>query len=357
MNPSTNSPSDLEILLINTNKLLKSSWQFLLTKWIVICIFGFGGSGLGLLYSLMSKPQYKAHLSFALIEKGSGASGLAALASSFGFGGLNSSDDAFSGDNLLEILKSRNAVEKTLLTPVDFYGKTMTLADSYIQINELKAKWINSKNIELHTLSYPIGMKREAFSRAQDSVLTVFYKGIVKSEALVIQKKDKKSGIVYVDYSSSDELFSKLFVENLMKETYKFFKDTRTALSRANIKMMEEKADSIRRLYESALYTGASITQFNVNEAIQTAAVPRIKQQNNAQLYATVYAEVLKNLETLKLDLARQTPLVQIIDSPILPLEKKRIGKAMGMIVGGMLGGILILLYLIVKRYLQNVLK
>lgn len=342
--------------MTKSKEVVQKSWKYLLGKWVIIVVFGLGGSAIGLATSLMTKPEYKAHLTFALIENSGGGSGLAALASSFGFGGLGASDDAFSGDNLLEILKSRYAVERTLLTPVQYQNKQVNLVDLYIQANDLQKGWRKSRNIAMRTLSFPVGQKRETFTRIQDSVLNVFYRGIVETGALSIVKKDKKTGIVNVDFSSKDELFSKLFVEKLMAETYKFYKDTRTSQSKANIDMMEVTADSIKRLYESALFKGASYSQLNINAAIQTAAVPKIKQENNAQLYATVYAEVLKNLETLKLDLARQTPLVQIIDSPILPLEKDRLGKAKGMVIGGLFGGFLIVIYLLASLYLGSIL-
>ena len=158
-------------------------------------------------------------------------------------------------------------------------------------------------------------------------------------------------------FTSKDELFSKLFVEKLMSETYQFYCETKTAQSRSNIKMMEMKADSIRRLYESSLYKGAGISQVNINPALQFAAVPRIKHENNAQLYATVYGEVLKNLETLKLDMARETPIVQIVDTPRLPLQKEKLGKAKAIIIGGVLGGLLIVFYLLGALFFKTALK
>ena len=328
-------------------------WKYLLSKWILILLFGFSGAGIGLIVSLLTPPKYTAHLSFALVEKSSGGGGLADLASSFGISGLmgSGSSGAFSGDNLLEIIKSRYAIEQTLLTPVEYQGKKENLVEVYIQFNDLRKGWLkNEKNIELNTLSFPIGQKRETFTRTQDSVLFNIYNELVKSNALLIARKDKKLSIVNVDFTSKDELFSKLFEEKLMAETYRFYSDTRTSQSRANINMMQAKADSIKSLYESALYKGAGFSQVNINQALQYAAVPKIKQENNAQLYATVYAEVLKNLETLKLDMARETPIVQMIDVPRMPLKKDKLGKAKGIIFGGLLGGFLIVAFMIGKK-------
>ena len=349
-----------EISLKELIQKAKEGWQYLLSKWIIILVFGLGGAAIGLVASLLIKPKYTAHLSFALVEKSAGGGGLADLASSFGLSSMlgGGSNGAFSGDNLLEIMQSPHTIEQTLLTPVVYQGKKQNLIEAYIQFNELREKWVkNEKNKELQTLSFPIGQKRETFTRTQDSVMNSIYDKIIKSNALTIARKDKKLSFVNVNFTSKDEQFSKLFVENLMAETYKFYRETKTAQSRANINMMQAKADSIRHLYEASLYRSAGYSQVNINQALQFAAVPKIKQENNAQLYATVYTEVLKNLETLKLDLARETPIVQIIDIPRFPLEKERLGKAKAMATGGVLGGFLIVFYLLGAMFLKKALE
>jgi len=337
---------------------VKEYFQYLLGKWVIILVFGLGGGALGLVASLLNEPTYKAHLSFALIDSSGGVSGLASLASSFGMSIMSGGDGAFSGNNLLEIIKSRHAVEQTLLSPVMYKGKKQNLVEVYVQINDMRDAWNkNKKNAELRQLSFPIGQKRETFTRTQDSVLHSISEAIRTSRTLLVERKDKKLEIVNMDYTSKDELFSKLFVEKLMEDTYQFYIDTRTSQSRTNITMMEATADSIKRLYESSLYRSASISQYNINEAIQLAAVPKIKQEANAQLYGAVYAEVLKNLETLKLDMARDKPIVQIIDTPRLPLERKHLGKAKGIVIGGILGGFLIVSWLLGALYFKNILK
>jgi len=337
---------------------IKDLLNYLFRKWVIICIFGFGGAAVGLIASLLLKPEYKAHLSFALIDNSSGGMGLASLASTFGFGDFGSNEGAFSGGNLLEIIKSRHSIEKTLLTPVSYQGKFQNLVEIYIQFTERRDLWQKQmKNIELRTLSFPVGQVREKFTRTQDSVMESIYKEIVESGALSVIKKDKKTDMVSVDYTSGNELFSKFFVEMLMDETYSFYIETRTSQSRANIEMMQVTADSIKGLYESALYKSASSSQFNINPALQMAAVPKIKQEANVQLYGAVYAEVLKNLETLKLDLAREKPIVQIIDKPRLPLVVIRLRKMKGMMIGGIGGGLLIVFWLLGLLFIKDMMK
>ena len=355
-----NTVNNDEISLKELIEKAKEGWHYLLSKWLIILIVGLGGAAIGLVASLLTKPKYTAHLSFALVEKSAGGGGLADLASSFGMSSMmgGGSSGAFSGDNLLEIMQSPHTIEQTLLTPVVYQGKKQNLVEVYIQFMELRERWSkDDRHKELRTLTYPIGQKRETFTRTQDSVMHGIYDQIIKSNALTIARKDKKLSFVNVNFTSKDEVFSKLFEEKLMEETYRFYRDTKTAQSRANITMMQAKTDSIRRLYESSLYKSAGYSQVNINQALQFAAVPKLKQDNNAQLYATVYTEVLKNLEAMKLDLARETPIVQIIDTPRFPLEIERLGKAKAMATGGVVGGFLIVFYLLGAMFLKKALE
>jgi len=358
-NRQINKASNDELSLKEIIVIIKDWWNYLLSKWVIILICGLVGGGIGVVYSLVEKPKYTAILSFSLIESDASLSGLVSLASNFGFGGpLAGGGGPFSGNNLLEIIKSRYAVEYTLLTKVNIFGKEQTLADAYIEVHNLNNKWKKNKlKVSLHNLCFPVTLERKDFSREQDSVLYDFYKEITSSNNLFIARKDKEMSLVDIKYTSINEVFAKTFIEKLMDVTYNFYTKTRTAQIRSNIEMMQHKADSVKKLYEVALYQGATYSKSNINPALQIAAVPGMKQETNARIYGTVYAEILKNLETLKLDLARVTPLVQIIDVPRYPLQIKRTGKIKGLIIGGGLGGFLTVLFLLSKKHINTILR
>jgi uncharacterized protein involved in exopolysaccharide biosynthesis len=116
--------------------------KYLISKWKIILIAAIIGGAIGLVYAILKKTIYKAELSFALEDEKSSASGLGSalgLASQFGID-LGGGGGAFSGDNLLELMKSRSIVESTLLTPITIKGKTQTLAELYISFNDLRKK-------------------------------------------------------------------------------------------------------------------------------------------------------------------------------------------------------------------------
>jgi uncharacterized protein involved in exopolysaccharide biosynthesis len=45
--------------------------------------------------------------------------------------------------------------------------------------------------------------------------------------------------------------------------------------------------------------------------------------------------------------LRKETPLIQVIDKPIFPLEKEKVGKLKTLVLGGFLAGFLTVLYLV----------
>jgi uncharacterized protein involved in exopolysaccharide biosynthesis len=58
-----------------------------------------------------------------------------------------------------------------------------------------------------------------------------------------------------------------------------------------------------------------------------------------------------------KVTLLRETPLIQLIDRPTLPLKKDKPGKAKSLLIGGILAGFLTILYLIVRILLKQVMQ
>ena len=51
----------------------------------------------------------------------------------------------------------------------------------------------------------------------------------------------------------------------------------------------------------------------------------------------------------------RDEPLIQIIDSPRLPLESKKTGKIKGMVIGGFLATLAIILILVLNRIYKKI--
>jgi uncharacterized protein involved in exopolysaccharide biosynthesis len=94
-----------------------------------------------------------------------------------------------------------------------------------------------------------------------------------------------------------------------------------------------------------------------LNPALNVNRAPSAKRQVDVQANTAILTELVKQTELAKVTLRKETPLIQVIDRPILPLPKERFGKAKGILVGGILAEFLILLFLIIKRVLNQLLS
>ena len=200
---------------------------YLKTQWkLIIGIAALGGI-IGFVYASFQKPSYLATTTFVLEEDkgGGGLGGAMGLASSFGFDLGGGGGGLFTSSNIIELMKSRLVVEKTLLNPVQVAGKEISLADYYIQINELKESW--SKKPALANINFPVNADRTKFSLEQDSILQTISEELTK-ENLAIAQKDKKVSILTIEVINENELFSQVFCESLAKETSDFYIQTKS---------------------------------------------------------------------------------------------------------------------------------
>ncbi|MRX38760.1 lipopolysaccharide biosynthesis protein [Flavobacterium sp. LC2016-23] len=346
--PIENSEISLNELVIKA----KEWYSYLLSQWRIITLVAVVGSAMGLTYSFTKKTIYTATLSFALEDDKSGGGGIGSalgLASSLGLDLGGSAGGMFTGSNLSELFKSRSMVEKTLLTPVKINGKIISLAEMYIQNNGWRDEWSNDPKYK-HIEFIP-NVKRESLSRVHDSILGVMYNRISKTD-LSVGQKDKKISIISIDVSSTNEQFSKFFCEALASQVGQFYIDTKSKKARINMGILERQTDSIRGELNSAI-TGVAVANdntFNLNPALNIRRAPLGRKQVDVQANTAILTELVKQTELAKVTLRRETPLIQIIDSPILPLAKERFGKAKGLVLGGLLGTFLILIYLIIRR-------
>lgn len=334
---------------------IKNWCTFLLAKSVVILSFSILGGIIGFAYAIIKKPIYKAELSFALedIKGVGGLGGAAGIASQFGIDLGGDGGGAFSGDNLVELMKSRSMDETALLTAVNINGKNETLADLYISFNNLHSKWKGEPGLE--NIQFLPGADRSQFSLKQDSILGVFYRDIIKNN-LSVDKADKKLSIISIVVSSENELFSKHFAEVLAKTVSDFYIDTKTKKSTQNVNILQHQTDSVRRELDIAINGVASSIDAipNANPGRQLLHAPSQHKEVDAQADRAILTNLVTNLEIAKITLRRETPLIQVIDTPILPLEKIRVGKIKGFLIGSFFLGALSVIYLIGSKILKE---
>lgn len=337
-------------------KTLKVYWDFLLKRWWIVVICGLLGGALGLVYACLRTTNYEARYVFTIGGSSSSSSGMGSLTALLGLG--STSMGAFSGDNILELFKSRSLMENTLLSPIEYNGDTITFMEYSLICDSVRARCLEREpeesekmeKISICDVEFPYGQSRSSFSRVQDSILLSKARTLLQTNVMV-EKRDKKLSYVEYVFTYPDEAFAKAFATSHLNQVSSFYVNTKTELSRLNIESFQDQADSVRRELDKALSSRAYYADGNMNAARQIVGVQLRKLETDIQILATSYAEMIKNIEVLKLDLARETPLIQIIDSPIFPLPNDKMRKAKWIVIGGFLGGFLSCLALVAFCY------
>jgi hypothetical protein len=323
---------------------------YLKSQWWKLLLLSLLGGVVGFFYAKFQKPQYTAKLTFALAEGGDKMGGLGSIASQFGMDLGGGSAGAFSGDNLLELMKSRLLIEKTLLTPVDSFGKEKLLINQYIDFNKPKKPKPRKATDPLPVVFDLKVVEKRDFTLAQDSFLAKVSADLTKTH-LQVAKVNKKLAIVSVSFIGEDPWFAKNFTQVLTRNVTEFYVETKTGQMRKNVRMMEHKVDSVKQALGRAMYGVASEVDGNQFLVRGVAKVPQAKKQLEIQVLSTMYGELIKNLELSRTMMAKEVPLIQLIDQPRFPLEKKKSSKLLTALGGAFLLFFLSAVTLLLRRW------
>lgn len=334
--------------------------NYFISQYKIILYITIITSALGLLYGKLQPSTFKATSTFIVEDKsGKGGGGLSGLASQFGIdvGGLTGGGAGlFDGDNILEIIKSRSIIEKVLLTKMEepTSSKGQTIADYYIQVEDLQGKF-QRKNINVKSLNFAELSGGAKHTVQQDSVLYVLFDRINKD--LNVEKKNKKSTIITLEVVSGDQVFSKIFAEELLKQTSDLYIDIKTGNLSRSINKIQQKADSLqnslRGIYQKSFQAENATKLYNVNSSLRINTSQTEIAARDKTVSSTLYGEVVKNLETLKLSLINQTPVIQVLDTPKYPLFDQKIPILYFLLIGFAVGFVLSFFYALYK-YTSN---
>lgn len=328
-------------------------FKYVLSKWRIISIVVLLGAVAGFIHANRQKLMYIATSTFVLQEAGASAGPSDTFASILG---INSPEGSgiFQGDNLVELYRSRFMIKKTLLSKIP--DENIYLIDRYIQINHLQYGWKNNSYLRHINWFLKPDKNNKKIIRAQDSLITLFANDI-RNNYLNINR-DRQLNIFRVEVRSKNEDFSKLLNDQIVHTVNNFYVDTKTRRSLENLSLMQHQADSIKAALTTAMYRTASSTDYvyNANPAMQVNRVPSQRNQVEAENNRAMLNELVRNLEVSKVALRKETPLIQLIDEPVFPLEKRRESRAKGLIIGGLIAAVLAIAYFSVVLLINRIL-
>lgn len=346
-------PSD-EISLKELIQKIREWVAYLKTQWWKIAIAGIIGGAIGFVYAWMQPITYTAKTTFVVEDAKSGPSlgGLASLAGQFGVDVGGGGGSLIAGDNILLYFKSESLAREVLTSPWDSAGK-QSFADYYILVHGLQKSWASNKRIG--KISFPPKRTKISYSRIQDSLLQVIVIDHILKSQFSINRIDKKAGFMQLTVTMKDETLAKLYCDKLLDIAIKRYVSLKTERQQKTVNKLQARADSISDLLNrktsasAALQTATATMDVNPLYRTGTAVASELTIRDKNML-ATVYGEVVKNLELAKFTLSQETPVIQVVDYSILPLERHKKSRLIYAILFSTLVGFLYISFIIIRR-------
>ena len=177
----------------------------------------------------------------------------------------------------------------------------------------------------------------------------------IRKKTLGVSKPSRKLTILNININDKDPYFAKAFNEKLVENVSHFYKLTMTEKSGKNLSILQNQADSVKLVLDNAMLELAEIQEGtpNRNPLYKKTLVQEQKLIIDMAASSAIYETVVTNLELAKITHRNNTPLIQIIDEPILPLPNSRWKLAKTLIYATALGLVVAFISLSFIRFYQ----
>lgn len=330
-----------------------SAINYLRSKWLAIALFALGAGCFGGIIAYLKDPLYKAEITFAVDDgsRPSAKSEFSTFSEQLGLGTVDGGTVFNNVKNIEELLKSRLLIEKTLRCRFTAGDSSILFADFFLDSLEYRQEWV--KESAYPDFRFNIKQKDTAVVLFENGLINRMYKMITK-EFIQIAEKSKKGSINSVSCITKHQLFSKYFLEQLVSEVKYYYIESKTKRAKLNLSIIEQRNDSVRRAYIGAVYGRSAFSDADINLVRDIPAAPLEKKQTDVQILRAAYIDLSRNIETAKTSLMNETPLFDIIDTPILPLDVTKPSLLKNFLLFGIIGSLLFSFYLLGARFLRH---
>lgn len=248
---------------------------------------------------------------------------------------------------------SRFILSSTLLNKVLINGREDLLVNHYIDVYEMKDGFL--ADTALKGFTYVKHAKNSDLDYQENKVIDKIITNIVEGKNLVITSKKKSglvaqsAGIILFEFKSISEELSYHFTNALYTELSSYYINKTVQRQTRNFTLIKHRADSLKMVLETREGAGAAFVDRNINPVKMQMRIMGERIRKDVEILNIMYAEVLKNLEIAKFTLESQTPSLTLIDSPTIPLEKKKLSRLKSAIIGAFLFGIFASIYIVVR--------
>lgn len=245
-------------------------------------------------------------------EKSNRYSPLMQIIGQFGIAGGSESVNA---EKIIELLFTRLIIGNTLFKTDTINSQPDLLINHFVK----EFNWYGDK-IDLQKIEFK-PKKTEAYTIEENKIIQDIYKEITEHH-LTAGVSD--NGIVEVNYKSISEPFSKKYLDNLYETISEYYISKTNEKQRETYDIVKYYNDSLRTALRKAEAEWAILSDKNVFKVKNEGRLNQLRKTHELEALNVAYTESVKNMELAKFNLINQTPILQLIDSPVFPLKENK---------------------------------
>ena len=279
----------------------------------------------------LSIPNYyqcTVKLSPELSSGSQGVSGLASLASSFGFNigtGSGIGTEALFPALYPDLMNSTDFKTSLFNARVTIEGKdgekdrTMDYYD-YLK-DEQKLPWWSAAFKGLFSIFQPSAIEPETsvnpfrLTKEQDEIVKDLDKKVVCSV-------DKKTMVISITVTDQDAVIAATMADTVKNRLQNFITDYRTSKARVDLEYNKKIAAETKARYEKARQKYAEFMDANQDIILQTVRQKQTDLENEMQLQYNAYQQVAAQLLAAEAKVQQETPAFTTLQSATIPVKK-----------------------------------
>ena len=352
---------DDEISLKELILKLQEFWRELWRNWWVIVLVCIPFLAFFLYKHFTHIKTYTADLTFMVNEDegGGGLGGVSSVLGSFGLGGGAAGE--YNLEKMLSLLKSRKIVQEVLMQRDTLDGVDDLFANHLIRSQDLHKDWADmGEKVDLNGFLFT-STDISKFDIRENTALKYLHARLIGNaeKGMVSQLSSKISedtGIMEISLNARNEQLSIDLIDALYVRLSDYYVSKSIEKQLKSYNIVASKADSLLGELRSSEYALANFMDTNRGLYNRKDQLQQYRLEAQVKMLGTAYAKVVEQKEIAEFSLNDQTPVVQIIDYPISPLEPSKSSLIKNIILSLLIGGFLGSGYVIAKKILHDAL-
>ncbi len=333
-----------DIISIDFSAFFKVIWKEKIVILLITLLFAVGGVA----YALLAREEFSTEGTILpeFQSKTGGLSQFAGLASLAGVD-LSSMSGGLGGVEAVRPDLYPTVVGSTPFFLELFKFQVVTKKGEKMTFNQFYDKYVLDDDIdeEYAKLKYPLNKDYLAVTYQTEKNLKDLRKRITSSI-------DKKTGIITFSVRMPDPIVAALVTKFSMEYVKEYVISYRTEKLKRDLSFLSERLDAAKGKYYNNQVKKAQYSDQNQLSMIkvQSADLQRERIESEYKISSSFYNSLLQKYEEAKLKLQQETPVLKVLEPPVVPNKRSEPKRAIVVIIAVFLGGILGMVFSLIRK-------